>query len=143
MNKIELVRTALEQQFTDLYDLLAMRLIFPPEWVEVTIEKEIRDLYVYPERLETSYRDEWTSLATKALFNHGFADHWRTDQDNLEAYVRKLRDQAIPRCIHDHVGLFHMLGEIMAIERSGNTVTFPDPRRQALTRLIWPDKPSG
>ncbi len=141
MNKIELVRAAVEQQLSDIYDLLAMRLLFAPEWVEVTIEKEIRDLFVYPERLETSYRHEWASLATRALYNQGFTDHWRTEQDNLDRYLRFLKQQAIPRCIHNHVGLFQMLGEAIAVQRSDNTLAFPDPRRCALMRMIWPETP--
>ncbi|KPQ28946.1 MAG: hypothetical protein HLUCCX14_08645 [Marinobacter excellens HL-55] len=141
MNKIQLVRTAAEQQLTDIYDLLAMRILFPPDRVEVTIDKEIKDLFLYPERLETSYRDEWTSIATKALFNHGFADHWRSDQDNLDRYLGFLKEQSIPRCIHNHVGLFQMLGEAIAVQRSENTLAFPDPRRRALMRMIWPETP--
>lgn len=141
MNKIELIRAAVEQQLSDIYDLLAMRLLFAPEWVEVPIDKEIKDLFVYPERLETSYRHEWTSIAIRALFNHGFTDHWRTDQDNLDRYLGSLKEQSIPRCIHNHVGLFRMLGEAIAVQRSENTLAFPDPRRRALMRMIWPETP--
>ncbi|MBE0486082.1 hypothetical protein [Marinobacter sp.] len=140
MNKIDLVRVAVDQHLSDTYDLLAMRLLFPPERVVVPIDREIKDLFLYPERLETSYRHEWTSIATRALFNHGFADHWRTDQDNLDRYLASLREQSIPRCIHNHVGLFQMLGEVIAIQRSDNTIAFPDPRRRALMRLIWPEQ---
>jgi hypothetical protein len=140
MNRIEWVRQSVEQHLSDIHDLLAMRLLFPPEHSVVTIEKEILDLYLYPERLETSYRDEWQAIALKALYQHGFADHWRTDQDNLDAYLGLLREQRIPRCIHDHLNLFHTLEEILAIKNAGNTLTFPDPRRQALMRLIWPDE---
>lgn len=140
MNRVELVRLAVERQLTDIYDLLAMRILFPPERVVVPIHKEIKDLFLYPERLETSYRHEWTSIATRALFNHGFTDHWRTDQDNLDRYLGMLREQSIPRCIHNQGGLFQMLGEVIAMQRSANTIAFPDPRRRALMRLIWPDE---
>ncbi|MFB2763906.1 hypothetical protein ACE062_09935 [Marinobacter shengliensis] len=140
MNRIELVRSVVEQHLTDIYDLLAMRLLFPPDRVVVPIDKEIKDLFVYPERLETSYRHEWTSIATRALFNHGFTDHWRTDQDNLDRYLGSLKEQSIPRCIHNQVGLFQMLEEVIAIQRSDNTIPFPDPRRRSLTRLIWPEQ---
>jgi hypothetical protein len=140
MNKIELVRQSVDQHLGNVNDLLAMRLIFPPEQSVVSIEKEILDLYLYPERLETSYQDEWKSIALKAVYKKGFPDQWRTDQDNLDVYLGFLRDQAIPRCIHDHLSLFQTLEEIMAIQRSDNTITFPDPKRQALMRLIWPEE---
>lgn len=140
MNRIEWVRQSAEQHLDDINDLLAMRLLFPPEHIVVSIDKEIQDLYVYPERLETSYRDEWRSIALKALYKNGFADHGRIDQDNLQAYIGFLRDQAIPRCIHDHFRLFQALEEILAIQRAGNTISFPDPRRKSVLRLIWPDE---
>ncbi|MBO6809915.1 MULTISPECIES: hypothetical protein [Marinobacter] len=56
MSRIDLVKTAVDEQLNDCYDLLAMRMLFPPDQVEVTIEQEIKDLYVYPERLQTGYR---------------------------------------------------------------------------------------
>mgnify|MGYP003632065180 CR=1 FL=1 len=140
MNRIERVRQSVEQHLNDIHDLLAMRLLFPPEHSVVTIEKEILDLYLYPERLETSYRDEWKAIALKAIYHHGFADHSHTDRDNLDAYLGLLREQRIPHCIQDHLSLFHTLEEILAIQNAGNTLTFPDPRRQSLMRLIWPDE---
>jgi hypothetical protein len=140
MNRIERVRQSIEQHLSDIHDLLAMRLLFPPEHSVVTIEKEMIDLYLYPERLETSYRDEWKAIALKAIYHHGFADHRHTDRDNLDAYLGLLREQRVPHCIHDHLSLFHTLEEILAIKNAGNTLTFPDPRRQSLMRLIWPDK---
>jgi hypothetical protein len=88
----------------------------------------------------TGYQDEWKSIALKALYQHGFADHWQTDQDSLDAYLGLLRDRAIPRCIQDHHSLFHTLEEILAIKNAGNTITFPDPKWQALMRLIWSDE---
>ncbi|GBO84403.1 MAG: hypothetical protein FH752_18560 [Marinobacter adhaerens] len=56
MSRIDLVKTAVGEHLDDSYDLLAMRLLFPPDHVEVKIEQEIKDLYVYPERLQTGYR---------------------------------------------------------------------------------------
>jgi hypothetical protein len=52
MSRIDLVRQMVEEQLDDPYYLLALRLIFPPDRVEVKTDKEISDLYVYPERLE-------------------------------------------------------------------------------------------
>ncbi|MCK7550683.1 MULTISPECIES: hypothetical protein [Marinobacter] len=139
MSRIELVRQAVDEHLADPYDLLAVRLMFPPDREAVKIDQEIRDLYVYPERLESGYRDEWRALATRALFRHAFDDHWRSDPDNLNRYLAYLRDQAIPRCIHEHIGLFRTLGEVLAIARADNAVAFPDPTRQALMELIWPE----
>lgn len=138
MNRIELVRQAVEQHLSDINDLLAMRLLFPPEQVVVAIEKEIQDLYAYPERLETSHRDEWQSIAVKALHKHGFDGNGQTDQQSLNAYLAFLRVDVIPRCIQDHPALFRSLEEVLAIQQSENTITFPDPRRRALMRMIWP-----
>ncbi len=140
MSRIELVKAALDEQLNDSYDLLAMRLLFPPDHVEVKIDQEIRDLYVYPERLETGYRDEWRAIATRAMFRNAFGDHWRPDQENLDRYMTFLRDRAIPRCVHENIELFRMLGEVLAICRSDNAITFPDRRRQALMNIIWPEK---
>lgn len=140
MSRIERVRHLVDEQLNDPYDLLAMRLIFPPDRVEVKIDQEINDLYVYPERLEAGYRDEWRAIAIRALFNHAFNDHWRSDRDNLDRYLKFLRDQAIPGCIRENVGLFRILGEILAIAHSENAITFPDPKRRALMAMIWPEK---
>ena len=140
MSRIDLVKQAMDEQLDNSYDLLALRILFPPDSVVVKIEQEIRDLYVYPERLETSYRDEWRSIVARALIRNAFADHWRTDQENLNRYLAYLRDHAIPRCVHDNIGVFRMLGEVLAISESENAVVFPDPRRQALMKMIWPEK---
>jgi hypothetical protein len=53
-----------------------------------------------------------------------------------------LRDQAIPRCVHENIDLFRMLGEVLAIGRSDNAIAFPDPKRRALMKIIWPEKGS-
>ncbi len=142
MNKIELVRQSVEQHLSDIHDLLAMRLLFPPEQSVVAIEKEILDLYLYPERLETSYRDEWQSIAVKGVYTNGFADHGRTDRKNLDVYLGFLREQAIPRSTQDHSRLFRALEEVLAIQRSDNTIPFPGPGRRFLMHLIWPKDPS-
>ncbi|TGN39462.1 hypothetical protein [Marinobacter confluentis] len=140
MNRIEVVRQAVAQQLDDPYDLLAMRLMFPPDRAVVRIDKEISDLYAYPERLQASYRDEWLAIATRAVFRNAFSDHWRSDEENLDDYLRYLRSQAIPKCIHDHIELFRKLGEVLQIDRSDNTIAFPDPGRRALMKIIWPDR---
>jgi hypothetical protein len=139
MDRIELVRHAVEQHLNDINDLLAMRLLFAPDNVVVPIEKEILDLYTYPERLETSHRDEWKSIAIKALHRNGFTDPSQTDQESVAAYLGFLRAEAIPHCLTEHNALFQNLQEILAIARAGNTIAFPDPRRRGLMRLIWPD----
>lgn len=138
MNRVELVRQSVELHLSDIRDLLAMRLSFPPDQMVVSIEKEIQDLYTYPERLETSHRDEWQSIAVKALHRHGFTAAGQTDQQSLDAYLGFLRDEMIPRCIQDHLKLFQSLDEVLAIQQSENTIIFPDPRRRALMRMIWP-----
>lgn len=135
-----MVKAAVGEHLDDSYDLLAMRMLFPPDHVEVKIEQEIKDLYVYPERLQAGYRDEWRAIATRALFRHAFGDHWRPDKENLERYLEFLRQQAIPRCVHDNTELFRMLGEVLAIARSDNAIAFPDPKRRALMKIIWPEK---
>lgn len=58
MNRIDQVRHSVAVHLSDIRELLAMRLLFQPVQPVVTIEQEIYDLYVYPERLESSYRDE-------------------------------------------------------------------------------------
>jgi hypothetical protein len=140
MSRIDLVKAAVDEQLNDSYDLLAMRMLFPPDHVEVKIDQEIKDLYVYPERLDTGYRDEWRAIATRALFRNAFGDHWRPDEENLERYLHFLRDEAIPRCVHDNIELFRMLGEVLSIARSDNAIAFPDPKRRALMKIIWPEK---
>ena len=142
MSRIDLVKAAVDEQLNDSYDLLAMRMLFPPDHVEVKIDQEIKDLYVYPERLDTGYRDEWRAIATRALFRNAFGDHWRPDEENLDRYMGFLRDQAIPRCVHENIDLFRMLGEVLAIGRSDNAIAFPDPKRRALMKIIWPEKGS-
>lgn len=142
MSRIDLVKTAVDEQLNDCYDLLAMRMLFPPDQVEVTIEQEIKDLYVYPERLETGYRDEWRAIATRALFRNAFGDHLRSDEENLERYLEFLRNEAIPRCVHENIELFRMLGEVLSISRSDNAIAFPDPKRRALMKIIWPERGS-
>ena len=142
MSRIDLVKAAVEEQLNDSYDLLAMRMLFPPDHVEVKINQEIKDLYVYPERLDTGYRDEWRAIATRALFRNAFGDHWRADEENLDRYLNFLKDEAIPRCVHDNIELFRMLGEVLSIASSDNAIAFPDPKRRALIKIIWPEKGS-
>jgi hypothetical protein len=139
MNRIELVKQAIARQLEDPYNLLALRLLFPPDRVVVRIDKEIADLYTYPERLDASYSDEWRAIAIRAIFTNAFADHWRSDEENLERYIGYLRREAVPRTIHNHIELFRRLGEILQIRGSDNTVSFPDPGRQALMKIIWPE----
>ena len=77
MSRIERVRRAVAEHLDDPYSLLALRLLFAPERVVVTIEDEIRDLYTYPERLNASYADEWRRIATRAVFDGAFDDPGR------------------------------------------------------------------
>lgn len=140
MDRIELVRHAVEQHLGDISNLLAMRLLFPPDHMVVTIEKEIRDLYTYPERLETSHRDEWKSIAVKALHRNGFTGTDETDQQRLNTYLLYLRKQAIPGCVETNRKLFTCLEEILAIQRAVNTVTFRAPKRKASLRQVWPSR---
>jgi hypothetical protein len=140
MSRIELAKNAVNEQLYDSYDLLAMRLLFPPDHVVVNIQKEIKDLYVYPERLESGYCDEWRAITTRALFRNAFGEHWRSDEENLQRYLKYLRSRAIPQCVHQNVDLFRMLGEALAIARSDNTIAFPNRQRQALINIIWPEK---
>jgi len=130
-------------RLNDSYDLLSMSLLFPPDYVVVKIDQEIRDLYVYPERLDSGYCDEWRAIATRVLFRNAFGEHWRSDEENLQLYLKYLRSQAIPKCVHQNVELFRMLGEALAIARSTNTIAFPDRQRQALINIIWPEKAAG
>ena len=58
----------------------------------------------------------------------------------VDGYLTCLREQAIPRCIHEHIDLFRALGEILAIRMSDKAVHFPDPKRRALMKLIWPER---
>ncbi|MDX1633747.1 MAG: hypothetical protein R3280_03865 [Marinobacter sp.] len=139
MNRLDLIRQAVADELGDVYDLLAIRLMFPPDHPAMDIEQDIRDLYSYPERLESSYRDEWERIACRALFDQGFRDHWRSDEENLARYLTYLQDTAIPACIHQHIDLFRMLGEVLAIRDSSRTLQFPSPQRRALFRLIWPE----
>lgn len=140
MSRLKLVKSAVSEQLSDSYDLLAMRLLFPPEHVVVNIQKEIKDLYVYPERLASGYCDEWRAIATRSLFRNAFGEHWRSDEENLQLYLKYLRSQAIPHCVHQNVELFRILGEALAIARADNTIAFPDRQRQALINIIWPEK---
>lgn len=139
MTRTELIEEVLATQLTDMYDLLALRILFAPDEWTMDIAQDIRDLYIYPERLDGSYRDEWHRIAKRALFREGFRDHWLDDRANLTQYVRSLQQEAIPRCIHNHIELFRMLGEVMEIQRSSRTVLLPNPRRRALDALIWPE----
>lgn len=141
MSRIDLVRQAVAEQLDNPYDLLALRLIYPPDRIQVPIEKEINDLYMYPERLGSSYYDEWRGLAVRGLFTHGFTEHWRTEPENLQQHLEFLRREAIPRCIHDHIELFRRLGEILQIADADNTLVFRGPKRRAVMKLIWPEKP--
>lgn len=138
MNKVEWVRQAVEQHLSDIRTLLAMRLLFPPEQSVVSIDKEILDLYQYPERLESSYRDEWQAIALKALYKHGFADPEQTDQDNLSTYLDYLCKQAIPGSWQRHAPLFSALNEILAIQRASNTLVFPHAGKRAALRRARP-----
>ena len=139
MTKTNLIEDVLANDLNDIYDLLALRLLFAPQEWTMDIEQDIRDLYVYPERLDSSYRDEWRRIAKRALFREGFPDHWLDDRENLSRYVRFLQKEAIPRCIHNHIELFRMLGEVLNIQRCSRTVVLPNPRRRALDALIWPE----
>lgn len=139
MTRTDLIEDVLATQLDDIYDLLALRLMFSPNEWTMDIEQDIRDLYIYPERLDGSYRDEWHRIAKRALFREGFPDHWLDDRANLTQYVLSLKKETIPRCIHNHIDLFRMLGEVLEIQRSNRTVLLPNPRRRALDALIWPE----
>lgn len=139
MSRIDLVQRVVRGNLNNPFDLLAMRLMYPPDRIEVTIDKEINDLYTYPERLQTSYCDEWRSLAVRGLFRHGFSDHGRADETNLENYLGFLRNEAIPRCIVANSELFRCLGEVLLIAQADNTLVFRDPKRRAVMKLIWPE----
>lgn len=140
MSRLERVKRVISEKLDDPYSLLALRILFPPDWVAVPIEDEIADLYTYPERLEASYADEWRRLATRTIFEQAFADSSRSDEESLQSYVCYLLQEAIPRCMQRHPALFDSLEEILEILNNNDTLTFPDPSRRALMRMIWPEK---
>ena len=139
MSRVDLIRSVISEKLDDAYSLLALRVLFPPERVAVRIEDEVDDLYVYPERLKASYEDEWRIIATRAIFEQAFTDSAGSDEENLEHFVRYLIEEAIPHCIRQHPRLFRNLDSILQIIESENTVTFPDPGRRELMKLIWPE----
>jgi hypothetical protein len=75
MNKFELIKQHLSQ--LNLHELLKYRLLLCSGEPNENIELDIIDLFKYPERLETSYFDNWQKDVLKALF-HSFEGELET-----------------------------------------------------------------
>lgn len=138
-DRAHLVREGVAKRFSDDWSLLALRIAFGEGDPTQDIRQDLLDLYVFPERLVTSYRHEWLRILWKAVHRHAFSDHWRSDAENLERYFSYLEQEVVPRRIHDHSDLFVILGEVAALDQSDRVVRFPSRHRAAILGLIWPE----
>lgn len=136
MNRSDHINQLLEDRFDDPYSLLALRLYFgADDWVQ-DINRDIDDLYEFPERLHGSYRSEWRSVAVRGIHQHGFTCHRQSDCISLQNYGDFLASEVLPQIVHDHNELFCILGQVLTIVESPRIASFKTPLRRQIEALL-------
>ena len=74
--------------------LLLTRVIFDIDKNKSSLEQDIQDLYDYPERLTTSYVDEWRSWIKNVIHQQAFTEN---DKEDAVAVKHFLENQCIRR----------------------------------------------
>lgn len=116
-------------------ELMTFRLLFdqidPPQ----DIEQDLRDLYVYPERLHDSYIDEWRAFIKRAL---------KAQCESVEGLDIEVLQRVVDRNISEKgewlssalaLGL-ETIEHVRAIQEIPNVSAFKHPNSAALHRLI-------
>jgi hypothetical protein len=123
-----------------LESLLLLRLAFNNTQDIVDIEQDINDLYLFPERLASSYPDEWRSyikrhLGKLGLNSDSLADILNDQHQHHSQQLARLHQQV--KCAEPQYNrLINILDEVRASQQSGNVVPLKTPLHRWLEWAI-------
>jgi hypothetical protein len=131
MNKFELIKQHLSQ--LNLHELFKYRLLLCSGEPNENIELDIIDLFKYPERLETSYFDNWQKDVLKALF-HSFEGEFGTSSQLDMKIEGLLSTQTFSEKDERTLLLFE---NFMISLQSSNVVSIHSLSNKKLNKLIF------
>ena len=123
-----------------LESLLLLRLAFNNEQDIIDIEQDINDLYLFPERLTSSYPDEWRSYILSHLGKLGLnstilADILSDSQPPSTSQLEILQQQ-IKQAEPKFRLLIKIIDDVRASEQSNNVVPLKTPLHRWLEWAI-------
>jgi hypothetical protein len=120
--------------------LLLLRVALESPDDVTNIEQDITDLYLFPERLELSYKDEWLAYIKRALA------HINISQDELQAIMNNDSSQNIDAAKHfnqliteadpKYQRLVYVLIEVEQLNSSSNISPLKTPLHRWLEWVI-------
>ena len=115
--------------------LLTLRLIFDEPDPAASIEQDLRDLYVYPERLTDSYRPEWRAFIKQAI-SRELSHEQRADEHVLSAYLQtRLHERQLWAERTYKLGV-EAIEQTQKVSQAGNVSPLPNAHKQMLEKMI-------
>jgi hypothetical protein len=116
--------------------LLLLRVVFDVDKKHSSLDKDIYDLFEYPERLQESYRDEWCSWIKNTLHRHAFRDENKPDCQNLSHYLEQQylhRSDEIKTRYCDYIAVVE---KVTAMQNATNVQPFKSKLKRNLEILM-------
>lgn len=120
--------------------LLLLRVALESPDEVISIEKDIEDLYLFPERLELSYKDEWLAYIKRALacINISQAELQSIMNNNAAVNIEAAKhiNQLITAADPQYQRLLNILTEVQQLNRSSNISPLKTPLHRWLEWVI-------
>ena len=115
--------------------LLLLRIVTDDEAVASTLERDIQDLYHYPERLTNSYMDEWRSWIKRALRLRAFNAPGLSDALSLQRFIEQQYRQRGAEIEQRFATFKQILQEVKDIEQASNVHRIKTVQQSQFERL--------
>lgn len=119
----------------NIEELLALRLLFDDPRDIVDLDQDIKDLEFFPERLTTSYRQEWITYICRAIA----AQCKSVEDEDERAYAGTIQSKANELQDSDNERYRRLLvfvNRAQGISENDNVVSMPNPLRKRLEDFL-------
>lgn len=134
MTKTELIEQSFGLQSASLSFLLLLRIIVDKP--ESQLEADINDLYLYPGRLQSSYREEWISYIRLQLVKRAFPFNNHTLAKNLNHFIEQQYSIRGEEITAKHERLLRILSDSSNMNNAENIVPINTRFQRSLNGLV-------
>lgn len=136
-----MTRNQLIEQTFSLHDatpgfLLLLRVVLDVDKTNSSLESDVYDLFQYPERLEDSYKDEWSSWIKNTLHNNAFKNPEQSDAQSLKDYLDKQYLNRATEIKDRYAEYSKVLEKVIAMQKSTNVQPFKSRLKRNLEILM-------
>lgn len=128
----------LDLKNVDMTLLFALRMVFDRARDIVNLDNDIKDLLIYPERLEGSYRDEWSTYISRAIAKEVKIKVERDGTTSAEDYLSLIEEKVDNLVLSEDARYQHLLSLVKQAQSVSNSKTvsvFPHPLKKQLEKL--------